>query len=136
MCCWARNPASAQAAATTWQADWMVYVRHVHRHVDVTCDLGGAESLSRITEWRSLQDRSGLGTEPLAGGTRLWLSADAAPLVYRLVAQEAQCCGFLDFEVATEGDRVRLDITSPVPEGAQVAALLVGRDPDDPKACC
>lgn len=104
----------------------MTEVRHVHRHLEVACNLGGAESIARLARWQSLRDRSGLGAEPTVGGARLWLRAEVAPLVYELVEQEAECCGFLDFEVASEDDRVRLDVTSPVPEGVRVAALLAG----------
>lgn len=41
----------------------------------------------------------------------------------------------LDFELASDAGRVRLDITSPSSEGAQVARLLAGLDLDPGLTC-
>lgn len=114
----------------------MTYVRHEHRNLTVACDLEDADTKTRLGQWQALRDTHELGAETIPGGARLWLRADAASIAEDLVQQEAQCCGFLDFELATDGDRVRLDITSLAPHGAQIAVFLVGLNPDPAIACC
>jgi hypothetical protein len=61
---------------------------------------------------------------------------EAALAARDLVDREAQCCRFLDFELATESDRVSLDITSVSSPGQRIAAFLAGLDPDPSSACC
>ncbi|HUZ88438.1 MAG TPA: hypothetical protein VMU49_01270 [Candidatus Acidoferrales bacterium] len=114
----------------------MTHVRHEHRHLTVACDLDVADLKTRAAEWQVLRDSYGLSAEAIPGGTRLWLRADAESVAESLVQQEAQCCGFLDFEMTSQGERVRLDVTSLAPEGAQVAAFLAGIDPDPSLLCC
>ena len=104
------------------------YLKLGHRHLDVACDLDVAGIGTRVAEWKELIDRSGLGAEGISGGARIWFSTEATVVVQDIVEREAQCCGFLDFEIGADGDRVRLDITSPVPEGVRVVAFLVGLD--------
>ncbi len=102
------------------------HVSYEHRHLDVACDLNAAELGARAAEWRQLRDSAGSGVTRIDGGARLWLRADAAVAAEDLVRREAACCGFLDFELAFDGGRLRLDITSPAPHGGEVAALLAG----------
>ena len=102
------------------------HVRYGHRHLDVLCDLNAAEQGARATEWRQLIDDAGLGVTRVDGGARLWLRPDAAAAAEDLVRREAGCCGFLDFELTTDGDRLRLDITSRTSYGDEVAAALAG----------
>ena len=100
-------------------------VRYQHRHLDVACELGNAEVEARVDEWRSLR-AGALGSETIAGGARLWLGADAWASADDLARREAACCGFLDIELAREGERVRLDITSKAPDAAPLVASLLG----------
>lgn len=110
----------------------MTQVRREHRHLTVACDLEAAGAEARVAEWQALRDAYELGAETIPGGARMWLATDAAPLAESLVRREAGCCGFLDFDMATEDGRVRLDITSPAPQGAQVAVFLAGLNRDPP----
>jgi hypothetical protein len=81
-------------------------------------------------------DRDCLDVERIPGGARLWLRLDAGTATQDIVKREAQCCGFLDFEQKSDGDRLRLDISSISPRGAQVAAFLAGIDPAPDVECC
>ena len=113
----------------------MTVIRHEHRHLAVACDLDSADVKTRIGEWRALRDAHGRGAEAVPDGARLWLSPDATSIAADLIQREAQCCGFLDLEMVAEADRVRLEITSLSPEGAQAAVFLAGLDPDPAFAC-
>jgi hypothetical protein len=97
-----------------------------HRHLDVSCELEADDAGARTEEWRRLREEAGLGSDPIDGGTRLWLRADAREAAEDLAGREAACCGFLDLDVAVDGDRLRLDITSLAPEAAPLIALLTG----------
>jgi hypothetical protein len=111
------------------------HVSFVHRHLDVVCDLSAAELGARATEWRRLLDRAGLGAARVDGGARLWLRPEAAAAVEDLMRREASCCGFLDFELTTDGDRLRLDITSLASNGDEIAAALAGLQPEGGGKC-
>jgi hypothetical protein len=87
----------------------------------------------REAQWRQLRETAGLGSGQLAGGGRLRLRPEAAAEAEDLIRQESDCCGFLDFELASDGEWLRLDITSPVPEGEDVARLLLGLTPAGPE---
>lgn len=101
----------------------------------VACSLPDAEVGDRVTSWRALRERAGLGAEAIDGGARLWLSRDSAAEAEDLLRREAACCGFLDFTLAPDGDRLRLDVTSPAPGGDRVAALLAGLGVAEPPGC-
>jgi hypothetical protein len=109
------------------------HIRYEHRHLDVACDLAAAELGARAGEWRELRDSAGLGAIRIDRGARLWLRPDAAAVAEDLARREAGCCGFLDIELGPDGDRLRLDITSPAPYGDEVAAVLAGLDRDGPE---
>ena len=102
------------------------HVRYEHRHLDVACDLNAAEQGARAAEWRRLLDSAGLDVTRVEGGARLWLRPGAAVAAEDLIRREAGCCGFLDFELTTDGDRLRLDITSVASCGDEIAAALAG----------
>jgi len=114
----------------------METTRHDHRHLDVACELQAAEAGARAEEWRRLRDDSGLGSEPIPGGVRLWLRPEARSTAEDLARREADCCGFLDLELATEADRLRLDITSPARDAAPVIACLAGDESSCGLECC
>jgi hypothetical protein len=113
----------------------MTDVRYQHRHLDVACELEGPEARARLAEWQRLRETHGLGAESIPGGARLWLRSDAVEAAGDLARREALCCGFLDIELVAVGDRWRLDIRSPVPEGSEVGALLVGIPPERTPRC-
>lgn len=101
-------------------------VSYRHSGTEVACSLGPADAVTRVEEWRSLRELAGLGVEAIEGGLRLWVRPDAYAAASDLARREAECCGFLDFELAREGDRARLDVTSPVREAAAVIRGLIG----------
>jgi hypothetical protein len=107
----------------------MTDIRYQHRTLDVACELGAADSPGRAAEWRRLREEAGLGATSIPGGARLWLRPTAADVARDLVRREAACCGFLDLELAADGDRLHLDVTSPAPGAGPVIAYLTGVDP-------
>jgi hypothetical protein len=67
---------------------------------------------------------------------RLWLRPEARVAAEDLATREAGCCGFLDLELATEGDRLRLDVTSLAPSAGPVIACLAGLESGCDLQCC
>lgn len=113
----------------------MSSIRYDHRQLDVACELDGADAGRRAAEWRRLRETAGLGAAPIAGGARLWLRPDAAAVAGDLARREAACCGFLDLELVADGDRLRLDVTSPVPEAGVVIGWLLGLEAGGAPCC-
>ena len=111
------------------------HVRYEHRHLDVVCDLNAVGQGARAAEWRRLLDSAGLGVTRVDGGARLWLRPDAAAAAEDLIRREASCCGFLDFELTTDGDRLRLDITSVASYGDEIAAAFAGLRSEEGGKC-
>ena len=85
----------------------------------IACALDSSDFKGRVADIRDLASRHLLSSrrEPL----RLHLSyaAVALPEVQHLVAQESECCAFLDFHIQV-GEHVELTITAP--ESAASAA--------------
>lgn len=103
-------------------------ITYRHTGTEVACSLGAAGAATRVNEWRRLREVSGLGVEDIAGGLRLWLEAGASSAAADLARRESECCGFLDFRLASEGGRLHLDVTSPVPEAGAVIRALIGSE--------
>lgn len=114
----------------------MKTVRYEHRRLDVACELKAAEIGGRADEWRRLRERADARAEPIPGGARLRLRPDLWEAVDDLARREADCCGFLDFELSTAGDGLRLDVTSPAIDAQAVIACLVGLESDCVLHCC
>jgi len=114
----------------------MTNIRIEHRHLDVACELEAAGATDRAEEWNRLRTRWGLGSELIPGGARLWLRAGGSGPAEDLVRRESACCGFMDLEVAAEGDRVYVEITSLAPEAAPVIAWLAGLEDTGVLPCC
>ncbi len=105
----------------------MTTVRFRHRSLEVTCALEQAAAADRLAAWRALLD--GGERQGIAGGVRLWLRPALHDAVVELAVRESRCCPFLDFELVTEGDCLRLDVTSLVPEADPVFAAITGAVP-------
>lgn len=116
--------------------DSMTHVHYEHSHLDVACELEVAEAGARAAEWSRLRDEAGLGAEVVPGGVRLWLRPPSFDAAADLARREASCCGFLDFELASGSDRLRLDITSAAAEATPVIACLTGLEPGCALGCC
>ena len=86
----------------------------------IACTLGAGDFKDRVDGIQALARRSLLSSrrEPL----RLYLTyaPEALAEVQELVAKEADCCAFLDFDLRHDADRVDLTIT--VPAAAMMAA--------------
>jgi hypothetical protein len=65
---------------------------------------------------------------------RLWFDSAAAAAVREVAATEARCCGFLRLEVVDEASRVRLEITSALPDAQPVIAQLASAASGDATA--
>ena len=76
----------------------------------------------------------GLGADTIPGGARLWLRPTAWESARDLASREADCCGFLDLDLAGDADRVHLDVTSPA-EDAPLIAWLVGLERSSTLGC-
>jgi hypothetical protein len=85
----------------------------------VACSLGATDFKQRVAGIRDLAFRHLLSSrrEPLQ--LHLTYAAEALPDVQDMVANESDCCAFLDFDLRA-GDRVELTITAP--ESAGLAA--------------
>ena len=103
----------------------MDHIRYEHRDLDVACELGNLDAASRVEEWQTRREAA-LETTALSGGLRLWLPTEMLEVAASLARREAECCGFLDIDLAYEGHRLRLDISSVAPGAASVIASLVG----------
>lgn len=99
-----------------------------HRHLDIACSLGASDVVGRLDEWRRLCAQA-LGSEEIEGGRRLWLATAVRAAAADLARRESECCGFLDFDLVREGRRLRLDVTSPVPDANAVIDALIGSGP-------
>lgn len=102
----------------------MSTLRIPQRSDEVACTLGRAATADRVAAWRALC-AAGV-REDIAGGVRLRFPASLAEIARALVEREAACCPFLDFELASEGARVRLDVTSTAKGSEPVVAVLTG----------
>jgi len=117
-------------------------ITYRHTSTDVVCTLGIGDGATRVDEWRRLRETAGLEVEDVAGGLRLWLDAGAGREAADLARRESECCLFLDFHLASDGGRLHLDVTSPLPEaGAVIRALIGGGGPAHGlqgrcEACC
>lgn len=89
----------------------------------VVCSLDVTAARAQLDRWAAVRSRH-QGTETVPGGVRLWFAADAAAEVRAAAATEAQCCAFLHLVVVEDADRVRLEITSEVPDAQPVIELL------------
>jgi hypothetical protein len=80
---------------------------------ELACTLGPAEFRQRLDRIRGLT-RAAL-RERTRDGLQLRLGYDsaAAAEVRELVALERACCGFLDFQLREQGDRLLVNITAP-----------------------
>lgn len=85
----------------------------------IACTLDATDFKDRVTGIRDLASRHLLSSRRETLRLHLVYAAAALPEVQDLVAQESECCAFLDFHMQS-GDRVELTITAP--ESAASAA--------------
>jgi cytosine/adenosine deaminase-related metal-dependent hydrolase len=90
----------------------------------VACTLDAPSAERQLGDWAAL-GRSWRRTEDVEDGARLWFDAGAEAALRAVAEREAACCRFLRLEVGTDAGLVRLDLTSPQPEGRPVIEALV-----------
>lgn len=80
----------------------------------ITCTLGAGDFKAHVADIRALASRSLLSSrrEPLR--LHLTFAPDALAEVEQLVAEEAECCTFLDFELQHDAEAARLTIAAPI----------------------
>lgn len=88
--------------------------------LEIVCTLGAGDFKQRVADIRDLAARSLLRSERRGLTLNLTYERDALAKVKNIVAQEADCCRFLDFTITHEGSEVHLTITAP--EAAAEAA--------------
>ena len=101
------------------------------RSLPIACTLTGADFAARVEELRTL-GRDGLVSVAEAPGRavlRFRPDAEIRQRVEAAAAAEAECCAFLDFEVAHDGEATTLTISAPNGGDevvAEFAAVLAG----------
>lgn len=91
----------------------------------IACTLGAGDFKARVASIRDLARRSLRRSERLPLSLILTYVSEALTEVSELVAQESECCAFLDFELSHDNDAVRLVITAP-PSAAAAADEIFG----------
>jgi|SRR5688500_5232309 len=90
---------------------------------EITCNLIGADLDAQLGAWGTLSPalRRAASTEQ---GLTLWFDAAVEADLRDVAAKEADCCSFLVLDVVPEGDEVRLDITTELPDARPVIDAL------------
>ena len=97
--------------------------------VPIACTLGGSDRRARAVAIRELGDRALVGLEANDRRARLRFHGERER-VEALVAAESQCCAFLQFAIARDGEETEVEIRTP--EGGEsllralVAAIVAG----------
>jgi hypothetical protein len=91
----------------------------------IACSLGPHELAGRADEWRALGESALIGAArtEAAAVQRYRRAPEVEARLRELVALEAECCPFLDFERAEEGDEIVLKVSGP-PEAAGMVDLF------------
>jgi hypothetical protein len=69
----------------------------------VACSLGGADQRERLAEWKALL-AAATSREELRTGMRYRFPVALAKRARALAAAEGECCSFLRFDLAEDGD--------------------------------
>jgi hypothetical protein len=89
----------------------------------IACTLGAGDLTERVSAIRDLASRHLLASRRELLVLHLTYALAAFPEVEGLVAKEAECCAFLDFDLGHDEEKVSLRITAP-PSAAQAADEL------------
>ena len=95
-----------------------------HTAAPVACSLDGHDLAARIAWMEELNARQLLSRARHGPGLTLTYRASALEMVRELVANERQCCAFLDFDITSTGESVALTITVPAEHADSADALL------------
>lgn len=92
----------------------------------IACSLDATGQKARFSEWEQLLGTA-VARAVVPGGAKFVFVAEerVEERVRELAAAEQACCGFFDFQVARNGDRVEMTVVAP-PEGQAALRLLFG----------
>jgi len=99
------------------------------KRIPVACTLKRAEFTAQSADWEWAVARFGRARNAVDQGVEVILAADAHDEVARLVDLERSCCGWATWQLDRDGNEVRLRVTSPDAEGADVLRDLFGLAP-------
>jgi hypothetical protein len=87
----------------------------------MACTLTAEGLAERELAWRRLAERALIGSERLEGGAvqRYERAPGVADELRELLGLEAECCGFLEFELREEEGEIILRVSGP-PEAAEI----------------
>jgi hypothetical protein len=88
-------------------------VEHDHRSTLIACSLERTQLTERLARWEALA-ADALEIKPTKDGLRLAFRAQAGieAELQALVALERDCCGFANWSVRAEGERMLLDVSA------------------------
>ena len=97
----------------------------------IACTLTPGRGRDQVARWQAFDRDHALSVERTEAqiSVRYAKSADAVARLRELVAQEQDCCGFVDWTIDESGPDLRL-VVSGSPE--QLAALSLTADADEP----
>ena len=79
------------------------------------CSLTAPDLEQRLREWQSLRADALISEDPTPERTVTVFerSDEVLARLVALIEAEKGCCSFLHFDVAQEGDRIRVEVTAP-----------------------
>ncbi len=86
----------------------------------IACSLDAVSYRDRAADWRAVLDGAEVTTTP--GGRRVRVPAERAARLAELVEAERECCPFLEFTLAEDGDAATLEVRVP----AEAEPILAG----------
>jgi hypothetical protein len=105
----------------------------VDMRVPIACTLSESAARNQIGEWRTVVARSVVAVERRSSSSvSMTLQADLVGLteLVKLAQREKACCGFFEFDLAIDADRVRFRVTVPE-EASDVLDEFAQLDADD-----
>lgn len=81
----------------------------------IACSLSAADLHTRKRDTADIAHQALRSRQPLDGGARLTFTAggDTERKLREVIAAEGDCCSFLRFDLGSDGDTLRLDVTGP-----------------------
>ena len=98
------------------------------QELPIACSLAADEADVRTTRWQALAASALVDSQRTEVGARQIYEPGAATEreLRSLIALEAQCCAFLDFDLTSDARGLVLDVTGP-PEAAPIVEMFAAR---------
>jgi predicted ester cyclase len=92
----------------------------------IACSLSSADYAARRDEIAAIARTALRSRAPMADGSRLTFDAspDTEERLRTVIANEADCCSFLRFDLRKSGDTLELDVTGPADAEPIIAELF------------